>query len=66
MSRNKMVAFAALTQVDLDTFAKDLKRVFPISDDPLFAELIRAIDQADRQRWHEGDRREALARLRSG
>ena len=34
MSRDKIVAFAALTQADLNTFAKDLKEDFPVDVEP--------------------------------
>ena len=66
MSREKIVAFAALTQGDLDRFGKNLKRVLPISDEPHFAELLDAIDRADRESWREEERRDALASLKSG
>ena len=65
MSRDKIVAFAALTQADLNTFAKDLKEVFPVDDEPCFAALLNAIDEADQQRRRESKRRAALAKLKS-
>ena len=49
MPDDKIVAFAALTQGDLDTFGKDLRKVFQIDESPCFAELLRALDEADRR-----------------
>jgi len=54
-----------LTQDDLDRVGSTLKKVFPVQDTPCFTELLRLIDEADREHWREEDRREALKQFRS-
>jgi len=54
-----------LTQQELDRYGSGLKRVFPIDDAPRFEELLELIDEADREKWRDEDRLEALKRLRS-
>ena len=53
-----------LTQGNLESFGKDLKKVYPIDETPCFTELLRMIDEAERKHWREDDRKEALERLR--
>ena len=45
-----------LTQRDLDLLGTGFDRVFPIDETPCFGELLRAIDEADRELWRERDR----------
>ena len=65
MARDKIVAVGLLTQSELDRYGSGLKKVFPVSETPCFGELLKLIDEADRQHWREQDRLEALARLRA-
>ncbi|HEY7808650.1 MAG TPA: hypothetical protein VIC34_15760 [Croceibacterium sp.] len=65
MPGDRIVAVSLLTQSELDRYGGALKKVFAIEDTPRFAELLRLLDEADRQHWPEQDRREALRRLRS-
>lgn len=64
MPDNRIVAVALLNRANLQMFGEDLRKVYPIEDAPCFSELLRAIDEADREHWREEDRLEALRRLR--
>lgn len=61
--RERIVAVGLLTESDLRTLGREFRRVYPIDETPCFAELLRAIDEADREFWRERDGRstEALA-----
>jgi hypothetical protein len=65
MTSDRIVAVGLLTQDDLDRVGSTLKKVFPVQDTPCFTELLRLIDEADREHWREEDRRDALRQLRS-
>lgn len=58
-----IVAVALLTRANLESFGQDLRKVYPVEDVTCFAELLSAIDTADREHWREEDRIEALQRL---
>lgn len=64
MSSERIVAIALLTQSNLDTYGAALKKVFPVQETPCFTELLRLIDEADREHWRAEDRQEALRELR--
>lgn len=59
MSSNRIVAVGLLTQRDLDVLGAGFTRAFPVDKTPCFGELIRAIDEADRELRREGDGRAA-------
>jgi hypothetical protein len=63
MTGERIVAFGLLTQTNLDMLGTSLKKVYPIDETPCFPDLLRAIDEADREHWQEQDRLEALKRL---
>ena len=65
MTSDRIVAVGLLTQDDLDRVGSTLKKVFPVQDTPCFTELLRLIDEADREHWREEDRCDALRQLRS-
>lgn len=65
MAPTPIVAVCLLTQSELDRYGGALKKVFPVEDTPCFAELLRLIDEAERQHWREQDRQAALRKLRS-
>ena len=65
MPGDRIVAVSLLTQSELNRYGGALKKVFAVEDTPRFAELLRLLDEADRQRWPEQDRQEALRRFRS-
>ncbi|MFL6759549.1 hypothetical protein [Sphingomonas sp.] len=44
----RIVAVGLLTQRDLSLLGPSFDRVWPVEDTPSFNELLRAIDQADR------------------
>ena len=47
MNREPIVAVALLTQRELTALGPTFKRLWPIEQAPEFAELLRAIDDAD-------------------
>jgi hypothetical protein len=65
MAHDRIVAVSLLTQKELDRYGAALKKVFPVQETPCFAELLRLIDEADREHWREQDRQQTLRRLRS-
>jgi hypothetical protein len=65
MPCDRIVAVCLLTQSELDRYGDALKQVFAVEDTPCFSELLRLIDEADRQHWRAQDRQEALGKLRS-
>lgn len=46
--RGRVVAVGLLTQDEVSLIGAQLSRLYPIKDDCQFADLIEAIDQADR------------------
>ena len=48
MSEDRIVAVALLTQRDVDLLGPTFERLWPIDETPCFAELLRAIDEAER------------------
>lgn len=56
MKQDHIVAFALLTEENLATYGRCLKKVFPIDETPCFDDLLAAIDEADRKAWRERDR----------
>jgi hypothetical protein len=64
MNGERIVAVALLTETNLQMLEDNLKKVYPIDETPCFPDLLRAIDEADREHWREQDRLEALKRLR--
>jgi len=49
LNREPIVAVGLLTQRDLTVLGPTFKRVWPIDRAPDFADLLRAIDEADRK-----------------
>ena len=45
---NHLVAVALLTQRDVDLLGATFERLWPVEDASCFADLLRAIDEADR------------------
>jgi hypothetical protein len=45
----RIVAIGLLTQRDLNLLGPTFERVWPVEEAPAFNELLRAIDEADRQ-----------------
>ena len=48
MPQDRIVAVGLLTRHDLDALGPTFDRAWPVEDAPIFSELLRAIDQADR------------------
>ena len=47
MTEKRIVAVGLLTQRDVDLLGPSFERLWPIDDAPCFADLLRAIDEAD-------------------
>ena len=47
-SSRQIVAIGLLTQQDLEMLGHGFDRAFPLRDDLVFEDLLRAIDEADR------------------
>lgn len=56
VERERIVAFALLTESNMRDFGSNLHTVYPIDETPCFGELLSAIDEADREMWRERDR----------
>lgn len=48
----KIVAVGLLTESNVRTLGSSLKKVFPITDDGRFDDLLSALDQAQQARGH--------------
>ena len=46
---DRIVAVGLLTRRDLDLLGPTFERAWPVEDAPAFNELLRAIDEADRE-----------------
>ena len=49
VAEERIVAVALLTQRELDVLGPSFSRIWPVDETPCFAELLRKIDEADRQ-----------------
>ena len=49
MQDKKMIAVGLLTREDVDRLGPTFTRLWPVEDTPCFSELLRAIDEADRE-----------------
>lgn len=58
MERRRIIAVGLLTQQDLELLGPTFGRAFPVDDTPCFTNLLRAIDEADRELWRERDEEE--------
>ena len=55
MPSERIVAVGLLTQANLDLLGPTFKRAWPVQDTPCFSQLLKAIDEADRDLWRESD-----------
>ena len=49
MAWERVVAVGLLTQRELDLLGPSFTRAWPLDESPCFAELIQAIDEADKE-----------------
>lgn len=49
MPDERIVAVGLLTQRDVDLLGPTFQRLWPVEKAPCFADLLRAIDEADRE-----------------
>jgi hypothetical protein len=62
LPQDRIVAVGLLTRHDLDTLGPSFDRAWPVEDAPMFSELLRAIDQADRDL---GDSRSGVSKTKA-
>jgi hypothetical protein len=55
VSPERIIAVGLLTQRDLEKLGPSFDRLWPVDETPCFSELLRAIDEADRQFHREGE-----------
>jgi len=53
---DKIVAVGLLTRRDLEVLGPTFDRIWPVEEAPHFTELLRAIDDADRDLRHDEPR----------
>ncbi len=63
MPRERIIAIGLLTGNDLERLGPAFTRAYPVDETPCFGELLRAIDEADRDLWRG---RDADERRRAG
>lgn len=51
----RIVALALLTSPELELLGPTFTRAYPVDQTPCFGDLLRAIDDADREMWRERD-----------
>jgi hypothetical protein len=49
VSTERIVAVGLLTQANLERLGPTFDRAWPVDETPCFSELLRAIDEADRE-----------------
>lgn len=49
VASERIVAVGLLTQRDVDLLGPTFERLWPVEEAPVFSELLRAIDEADRE-----------------
>ena len=49
LPQDRIVAIGLLTRQDLTLLGPSFDRVWPVEEAPIFSELLRAIDDADRK-----------------
>ena len=49
MPQDRIVAIGLLTKQDLTLLGPTFNRTWPVEEAPMFSELLRAIDEADRE-----------------
>lgn len=55
MPQDRIVAVGLLTERDLTLLGPTFDRAWPVEEAPMFSELLRAIDEADRRLGDEPD-----------
>jgi hypothetical protein len=55
MADKQIVAVALLTREDVQRLGPTFERLWPVEDTPCFSELLRAIDEADREIRQAGE-----------
>lgn len=56
MPSERIVAVGLLTQREVEVLGHGFTRLWPVDETPCFSDLIRAIDEADRQLARERDK----------
>jgi hypothetical protein len=56
MDQDRIIAVALLTRHDMDLLGPTFSRAWPVEQAPDFAQLLRAIDEADQELKAEANR----------
>lgn len=59
MAEKQIIAIGLLTRDEVRLLGPTFDRLWPVDETPCFSELLRAIDEADRELWREKDRQKA-------
>jgi hypothetical protein len=54
--QERIVAVGLLTRRDLEVLGPTFDRIWPVEEAPHFTELLRAIDEADRDLQHDSNK----------
>ena len=49
MQKDRIIAVGLLTQQNLNTLGPTFTRAWPVDETPCFSDLLRAVDEADRE-----------------
>ena len=49
MAKERIIAIGLLTQREIDLLGYGFSRLWPVDETPCFTELVKAIDEADRE-----------------
>ena len=55
MAHDRIIAVGLLTQRDIDALGATFTRAWPVDETPCFSELLRRIDEAEREIQRERD-----------
>ncbi len=64
MTKEPIIAVCLLEQTELELLGTSFDRAFPVQETPCFGELLRAIDDADRDLWRDKTIRSRLKSTR--
>ena len=56
MAKERIVAVGLLTQREVELLGHNFSRLWPVDNTPCFVELLKAIDEADRELQEHGTR----------
>ncbi len=64
MTKERIVAVCLVTRTELELLGPSFDRAFSVQETPCFGELLRAIDEADRELWRKRDMAQLTSKVR--